>query len=191
MKHLTTLLLLVLAITFTSAQKLEIVEGDLTTLDTVTVVSVEFYYAGMTINNFPNAENFLRANAGDKELKMGFLSATDSLNEQAFLAGYSSTGKGQIPELVDDTKTTPFHLIIKSVHWTSALDMSAPDDIVLEFILLDNPQRRLQRGRYYMRKVSGDITENVEGNMSTAYYRAGQTLAATLKLYDPSSEEEE
>lgn len=191
MKRLTTLLFFVFGLTTVPGQKLEIVEGDLTTLDTATIVSVEFYYAGMTINELPNAENFMRAFADNKKVISGFISARDSLNQLAFMEGYTSAATETIPELISDTKTTRFHLIVKSVHWTSSLDLSKPDEVVLEYILLDNPQRRLQQGRYYMRKVTGEQSTGIAENMSSAYYLAGKSLATTLLHYDPEAVSEE
>ena len=167
------------------------VEGDLLVLDTASIVSTEFYYPGLRINDIPGIEDFNRAYADNKNLIQGFKAAMDSLNQQAFLEGYRSVAGEQMPEFVGDTKSTRFHLIIKSVHWKSSLDLSEPDVIRLEFILVDNPQRRLQQGRYYMKKVPGSITDSYEKTLSSAYFKAGAEFARALKDFEPSEEEDD
>lgn len=170
-----------------SAQKLEIVESDLVPLDTAKAVSVEFYYGGITINNYPNEELFLRANKGQEIITNSYLSARDSLNTHAFLLGYASQADTSLPELQSDNKQVSMHLIIKTVHWQTSFDNSHPDHVVLEYILVANPGRRLQHGRYYMRKVVGGGTKDRVENMTSAYYKAGQTFAKALKAFSPEN----
>lgn len=177
------LLLVVPAIT--GAQKLEIVESDLLPLDTAKAVSLEFYYRGITINEYPNEGLFLRANRGNEAVTKAYLSARDSLNAKAFLQGYSSVADSTVPELQNDNKEVAMHLIVKTVHWQTTPDNSEPDYVVLEYILMANPGRRLQHGRYYMRKVLGQSSEDRVKNMSSAYFSAGQAFARAIQNYQP------
>lgn len=167
------------------AQKLEVVESDLLPLDTARAVSLEFYYRGITINDFPNETLFLRANRAYEDVTQAYLSARDSLNARAFLKGYASIADSTVPELQADNKDVAMHLIVKTVHWQTTLDNSEPDYVVLEYILMANPGRRLQHGRYYMRKVLGQASEDRVQNMSSAYFSAGQAFARAIQNYQP------
>ena len=179
-----SILLLVLP-AIAGAQKLEIVESDLLPLDTAKAVSLEFYYRGITINDYPNEGLFLRANRGNEALTKAYLSARDSMNAKAFLEGYFSVADSTVPELQNDHKEIAMHLIVKTVHWQTSLDHSEPDYVVLEYILLANPGRRLQHGRYYMRKVIGQSSEDRVQNISSAYFSAGQAFARAIQNYQP------
>ena len=182
---LLTLLVVMLAGSFVHAQKLDIVESDLAPLDTATAVSLEFYYRGITINSYVNEEMFLRANRDDKDLVRTYMSSRDSLNEQAFMAGYQSMADEKLPEMQSNNKEAHLHMIVKTVHWQTTFDDSSPDHVVLEFILLNNPGRRLQHGRYYIRKVSGEPHGDQPKKMTSAYFKAGQVFAKALLNYEP------
>ena len=121
-RALKILILLLVLPAIAGAQKLEIVESDLLPLDTAKAVSLEFYYGGITINDFPNEALFLRANRGNEAVTKAYLSARDSLNSKAFLQGYASVADSTVPELQNDNKEVAMHLIIKTVHWQTSLD---------------------------------------------------------------------
>ncbi len=184
MKSVTTFLLVILWIPAYYSQKLDVVEGSIETLDTASEVSIEFYYTRMMVNHYPNPDNFIRAYADNEEVVSAYLSARDSLNQRAFMAGYRSLKDTVKPVLINNTTSTRFHLLINSVHWSSNFDQSEPDEITLEFILLDNPQRRLQQSRYYMKKVKGSLAKDVGSNMASAYFAAGKLLAKSLQNHD-------
>ena len=192
MKHLTLLLtglFLVLSAAGYS-QKLEIVEGDLQAIDTATWVSCEFYYRGITIGEYITEELFLRANKAQPEYTGAYLAGRDSLNGRAFIAGYNSEADTSLPEMTGNTKDVPLHLIVKTVHWEPSTDLSTADELVLEYILLANPGRRLQHGRYYMRKVTGSQGKTHLENITAAYYQAGAAMARALKEYTWQPEED-
>lgn len=185
MKHFTlpSLIILMLVSTVGFSQKLETVEGDLQAIDTAGRVSCEFYYRGITIGEFVTEELFLRANKAQPDYTRAYLSGRDSLNARAFLAGFKSEADSSLPELTGDDRQVPLHLIVKTVHWEPSADLSAADELVLEYILLANPGRRLQHGRYYMRKVIGIRGKTHLEKLTAAYFQAGVAMASALKEY--------
>lgn len=166
------------------AQKLELVEGSLTALDTTHQVSVEFYFKGMSIDKIPDQAHFFRAYRSKPEITKAFLSARDSLSAKAFKQGYASVVADSIPELVNDSRETPYHLIIKTVHWNSSIGGDEEDQLRMEYILMINPHRRIQEARYYMMEVKGMKSESLTESIASAYYNAGRALALALRNYE-------